>query len=97
MAIVTEFMNKGSLRDVLNSAKPDRSMTLKLAIDAATGMNYLHSYTPPIIHRYEQNKRGVVFINYLRDLKSMNLLVDSSFKVKVIVCLRMALCNWILR
>lgn len=51
MAIVTEFMNKGSLRDVLNTTKLDKSMIIKIAIDAATGMNYLHTYTPPIIHR----------------------------------------------
>eukprot|EP00026_Physarum_polycephalum_P003037 Phypoly_transcript_03046.p1 GENE.Phypoly_transcript_03046~~Phypoly_transcript_03046.p1 ORF type:complete len:740 (+),score=120.64 Phypoly_transcript_03046:24-2222(+) len=68
MAIVTEFMSRGSLRDVLNTTTLDWKMVLKIAIDAATGMNYLHTYSPPIIHR---------------DLKSMNLLVDSNFNVKV--------------
>jgi serine/threonine protein kinase len=34
----------------------------------AKGMNYLHQFRPPIIHR---------------DLKSLNLLVDSAYKVKV--------------
>jgi len=68
MSIVTEFMKKGSLKDVLTSTKLDWKMILKIAIDAATGMNYLHTYDPPIIHR---------------DLKSMNLLVDGSFNVKV--------------
>lgn len=38
------------------------------AMDAAQGMNYLHTFDPPIIHR---------------DLKSHNLLVDQNFNVKV--------------
>ena len=38
------------------------------ALDAAKGMLYLHSCSPPIIHR---------------DLKSPNLLVDKAFSVKV--------------
>jgi serine/threonine protein kinase len=37
-------------------------------MDAAQGMNYLHTFNPPIIHR---------------DLKSHNLLVDQNFNVKV--------------
>lgn len=37
-------------------------------MDAAQGMNYLHTFDPPIIHR---------------DLKSHNLLVDQNFNVKV--------------
>ena len=41
---------------------------LSLALDAAKGMLYLHSRSPPIAHR---------------DLKSANLLVDSQWHVKV--------------
>ena len=41
---------------------------LNMALDAAKGMLYLHTRTPPIAHR---------------DLKSANLLVDSQWHVKV--------------
>ena len=37
-------------------------------IDIAKGMNYLHLFIPPIIHR---------------DLKSLNILIDSSFRAKL--------------
>jgi serine/threonine protein kinase len=69
MCIVTEYMPRGSLRDVLNNTdKIDWDLTVKMATDAAIGMNYLHTFDPPIIHR---------------DLKSHNLLVDDNFHVKV--------------
>jgi serine/threonine protein kinase len=41
---------------------------LSMALDAAKGMNYLHTSDPPVIHR---------------DLKSPNLLVDKHWRVKV--------------
>src|SRR4051812_16472921 len=64
-------MPRGSVRDVLNSKEslPFR-LRLKMALDAATGMNYLHHFDPPIMHR---------------DLKSHNLLVDANFSVKVFI------------
>jgi serine/threonine protein kinase len=40
-----------------------------MALDAAKGMNYLHTSDPPVIHR---------------DLKSPNLLVDKHWRVKVV-------------
>jgi serine/threonine protein kinase len=69
MCIVTEYMPRGSLRDVLNTTeKIDWNLLVKMATEAAIGMNYLHTFEPPIIHR---------------DLKSHNLLVDDNFHVKV--------------
>lgn len=76
-AVVTEYCARGSLADVLRTARDGKkgaadSLTwrrrLGMAVDAATGMLYLHARTPPIIHR---------------DLKSPNLLVDTHWRVKV--------------
>ena len=44
------------------------ALAFTLALGAACGMCYLHNCTPPVIHR---------------DLKSANLMVDASFRVKV--------------
>ena len=46
----------------------DERRRMRIAVDIARGMNYLHSCVPPIVHR---------------DLKSPNLLVDKDFTIKV--------------
>eukprot|EP01116_Phalansterium_solitarium_P008208 TRINITY_DN2170_c0_g1_i1.p1 TRINITY_DN2170_c0_g1~~TRINITY_DN2170_c0_g1_i1.p1 ORF type:complete len:192 (+),score=42.35 TRINITY_DN2170_c0_g1_i1:257-832(+) len=63
-------MPRGSLFGILHRRSFDLSWSLiiRIAMDVARGMNYLHKCTPIIIHR---------------DLKSHNLLVDETFKVKV--------------
>ncbi|XP_076921750.1 uncharacterized protein LOC143583293 [Bidens hawaiensis] len=70
LCIVTEFLIRGSLFQILQqkSARLDWRRRLQMAIDIARGMNYLHQYNPPIVHR---------------DLKSSNLLVDKNWTVKV--------------
>lgn len=58
-AVVTEYCARGSLNDVLKRARASTSLAaqldwprrLNMALDAAKGMLYLHSCTPPIIHR----------------------------------------------
>ncbi|KAL3738094.1 hypothetical protein ACJRO7_019599 [Eucalyptus globulus] len=69
-AIVTEFMPRGSLFKTLhkNNHVLDTRHRLRMALDVARGMNYLHHRNPPIVHR---------------DLKSSNLLVDKNWTVKV--------------
>ncbi|KAH0643692.1 hypothetical protein KY290_033300 [Solanum tuberosum] len=69
-AIVTEFLPRGSLFKTLhgNNHLLDFRRRLRMALDVARGMNYLHRWNPPIVHR---------------DLKSSNLLVDKSWTVKV--------------
>ncbi|KAL2238184.1 serine/threonine-protein kinase EDR1 isoform X1 [Sesamum indicum] len=70
LAMVTEYLTRGSLFKTLhrNNQSLDVKRRLKMALDVARGMNYLHHRNPPIVHR---------------DLKSSNLLVDKSWTVKV--------------
>lgn len=73
--LVYEFMENGTLYEHLHkteSASPPIATwhcRLKLALDAARGIEYLHTYAvPPIIHR---------------DIKSANILLDASWVAKV--------------
>ncbi|KAK8690892.1 hypothetical protein V6N13_074418 [Hibiscus sabdariffa] len=70
LAIVTEFLPRGSLFKALhkNNQELDVKRRMRMALDVARGMNYLHHRNPPIVHR---------------DLKSSNLLVDRNWNVKV--------------
>eukprot|EP00249_Psilotum_nudum_P022895 c28683_g3_i1 orf=411-3836(+) len=71
LSIVTEFLPRGSLYRLIhrpNSQLDDERRRMRMALDVAKGMNYLHSSTPVIVHR---------------DLKSPNLLVDKNWVVKV--------------
>eukprot|EP00005_Dracoamoeba_jomungandri_P000136 CAMPEP_0174253222 /NCGR_PEP_ID=MMETSP0439-20130205/2600_1 /TAXON_ID=0 /ORGANISM="Stereomyxa ramosa, Strain Chinc5" /LENGTH=524 /DNA_ID=CAMNT_0015334131 /DNA_START=20 /DNA_END=1594 /DNA_ORIENTATION=- len=70
LAIVNELMT-GSMWDLLHdkNCRIDYKLQVKLLLDTAKGMNYLHLFKPhAILHR---------------DLKSANLLVDSNFNVKI--------------
>ncbi|XAR68394.1 Non-specific serine/threonine protein kinase [Bertholletia excelsa] len=70
LSIVTEFLPRGSLYRLIHrpNNQLDERRRLRMALDAARGMNYLHNRTPVIVHR---------------DLKSPNLLVDKNWVVKV--------------
>lgn len=70
LAIVTEYLPRGSLFKILHRSNQmlDIRKRLKMALDVAKGMNYLHRRHPPIVHH---------------DLKSSNLLVDKNWTVKV--------------
>eukprot|EP00027_Filamoeba_sp_ATCC50430_P018551 CAMPEP_0168567218 /NCGR_PEP_ID=MMETSP0413-20121227/14878_1 /TAXON_ID=136452 /ORGANISM="Filamoeba nolandi, Strain NC-AS-23-1" /LENGTH=511 /DNA_ID=CAMNT_0008599375 /DNA_START=169 /DNA_END=1704 /DNA_ORIENTATION=+ len=70
LLIVTELMPKGSVYDLLHNDKNQIPFQrkMKIAKDAAMGMNWLHLSTPVFIHR---------------DLKTGNLLVDQNWNVKV--------------
>ncbi|KAJ8759494.1 hypothetical protein K2173_007107 [Erythroxylum novogranatense] len=71
--LVYEYMHNGTLHDHLHKLQSSPLMTwparIKLALDAARGIEYLHEYAvPPIIHR---------------DIKSSNILLDSTWTAKV--------------
>ncbi|XP_054821533.1 probable serine/threonine-protein kinase SIS8 isoform X2 [Prosopis cineraria] len=70
LSIVTEFLARGSLYRLIHrpNNQLDERRRLRMALDAARGMNYLHNCSPVIVHR---------------DLKSPNLLVDKNWVVKV--------------
>ena len=70
MCIVTEYEPHGSLFKLLhrNKAQLDIPQKLKIALDVAIGMHYLHTSKPPIVHG---------------DLKSPNLLLGDHLTVKI--------------
>lgn len=70
LCLVTEFCSNGNLFDLLHNNPISLSwlLRLRMALEAAQGMHFLHNLTPCVIHR---------------DLKSLNLLVDSDFHIKV--------------
>ncbi|KAF9603131.1 hypothetical protein IFM89_033967 [Coptis chinensis] len=72
LSIVTEYLPRGSLYRLLNRTAAgeilDKRRRLRMALDVAKGINYLHCLNPPIVHW---------------DLKSPNLLVDKNWTVKV--------------
>eukprot|EP00002_Diphylleia_rotans_P037712 TRINITY_DN8454_c0_g1_i2.p1 TRINITY_DN8454_c0_g1~~TRINITY_DN8454_c0_g1_i2.p1 ORF type:complete len:705 (+),score=133.98 TRINITY_DN8454_c0_g1_i2:313-2427(+) len=70
MCILSELMANGSLYEVLHDQYLEltHEMRIGFLLDAAKGMQYLHTSTPSILHR---------------DLKSPNLLLDSRWNLKI--------------
>lgn len=70
LCIVMELCENGSLYNYM--IKPDSEVTwdrvLRWTEETVEGINTLHSWKPPIVHR---------------DLKTLNLLLDSNFVIKV--------------
>ncbi|KAK3212839.1 hypothetical protein Dsin_017545 [Dipteronia sinensis] len=70
--LVYEFVPNGTLRDWLSSKGKESlnfGMRLRVALDSAKGLLYLHTEAnPPVFHR---------------DIKAINILLDSKFNVKV--------------
>ncbi len=70
LAIILEYCSNKSLWSVLQNKNlilswDDRK---RIAMEIALGMNYLHTFPTPIIHR---------------DLKSLNILMDERFRAKI--------------
>ncbi|XP_042381613.1 LEAF RUST 10 DISEASE-RESISTANCE LOCUS RECEPTOR-LIKE PROTEIN KINASE-like 1.2 isoform X2 [Zingiber officinale] len=73
LLLVYEFMPNGTVADHLHGSRAREGiltlpMRLNIAIETAEALAYLHAIDPPIIHR---------------DVKTSNILLDSSFHVKV--------------
>lgn len=70
MMLVTEFMSRGSLAQVLHNPQETISFPMKMrfARDISAGMAWLHAQKPPIVHR---------------DLKPENCLVNHNWTVCV--------------
>ncbi|KAM4130618.1 hypothetical protein ACJW30_01G114500 [Castanea mollissima] len=71
--LVYEYLKNGTLNDHLHKLQSTPLMSwaarIKVALDAARGIEYLHVYAvPPIIHR---------------DIKSSNILLDDTWNAKV--------------
>lgn len=71
--LVYELMHNGSLESQLHGTSQGSALTwehrLKIALDIARGLEYLHEHcNPPVIHR---------------DLKSSNILLDPNFNAKL--------------
>ena len=61
--IVCEFVDKGDLYSFIHRSPEDpnyieisSALRVRMALDIALGMRYLHSRDPPIIHRYESER-----------------------------------------
>ena len=78
VCLVTEYCHNGNLFDLLHDTVDENEehyavqipwqRRVRIALDVARGMNFLHTSTPVIIHR---------------DLKSLNILVDEKWTAKV--------------
>lgn len=70
LCMVLEFCHKGALYDVLSDMRENItwSNVFKASIDTIKGLLCLHNWKPQIVHR---------------DMKSLNLLVDENWTVKV--------------
>ncbi|KAG6487462.1 hypothetical protein ZIOFF_056048 [Zingiber officinale] len=73
LALVCEFMPKGNLKEYLRASRTDTPLKweqrLRIAIDAAQGLEYLHiGCKPPLVHR---------------DVKTANILLNERLEAKI--------------
>lgn len=70
--LVYEFVENGSLNSWLHENKPEKlswKTRLRIAIDVANGLQYIHEHTrPKVVHK---------------DIKSSNILLDTNMRAKI--------------
>lgn len=68
--LILEYMAKGTILDVLHCSERKVSLSekLRLAVEAAKGLRYLHAQHPPVIHR---------------DIKPSNVLIGEDYSCKI--------------
>ncbi|KAL0414421.1 UNVERIFIED_CONTAM: Serine/threonine receptor-like kinase NFP [Sesamum radiatum] len=70
--LVYEYVENGSLSSWLHEARPEKlswKTRLRIAIDVANGLQYIHEHTrPKVVHK---------------DIKSSNILLDSNMRAKI--------------
>lgn len=85
LIIVTEFMERGSVYDLLHDKqeKLPFKLRMKWAKEAALGMNWLHCSKPVFIHRDLKVRRPRMRRSQANIDQTGNLLVDKNMNVKV--------------
>jgi hypothetical protein len=70
LCLITEYCARGNLHDILidGAIELDWPRRLSIALGAAKGMAYLHSASPPLLHR---------------DLKSQNIFITEDWTAKI--------------
>lgn len=70
LCIVTEFMPNGSLHDLVHNSRTDMTFAqrMSISVQVAEGVEYLHSRSPPFVHR---------------DIKSLNVVMDHDLNAKL--------------
>ncbi|XP_076823370.1 receptor-interacting serine/threonine-protein kinase 1-like [Clavelina lepadiformis] len=79
LCLVYEHAEYGSLTDALRRISLSWPLKIRIAYQTALAMCYLHSFTPPIIHR---------------SLKGSNILLTKEFNVKISDCCAPKTNNW---
>nr|AEO79023.1 receptor interacting protein kinase 1b [Branchiostoma belcheri tsingtauense] len=67
-SLVMEFVENGSLEKFMKKVNIPWELKIRMILDITCGMNFLHNFTPKIIHR---------------DLKMQNILVNGNLHVKI--------------
>ena len=72
--LLMEYMEKGSLYDILQNQTTvlEKDLLFPLLQDIISGIVFLHSANPPVVHG---------------DLKAKNILVNKNFRAKVSIIL----------